>query len=129
MIAPSRMERQGQGKVGMANESESLVEAALGRAWETADAQVFEQETALALCGSGYPMLTQQRGRLNQSHLLLLRNVVSPTGSGQWPVGEPQGTRNSLVGMGCRRKRRPAAERQREFITGWIGFVPGPKGR
>ncbi len=47
MAAPSRMERQGQGKVGMANESESLVEAALGRAWATADAQAFEQETAI----------------------------------------------------------------------------------
>jgi hypothetical protein len=34
MNAPSQMEHQGQGKVGMANESESLVEAVLGRPWD-----------------------------------------------------------------------------------------------
>jgi hypothetical protein len=33
MIAPSQMEHQGQGKIGMANESESLFEVALGRPW------------------------------------------------------------------------------------------------
>jgi hypothetical protein len=40
------MEHQGEGKVGMANESESLVETALGRTWVMADTQGFEQETA-----------------------------------------------------------------------------------
>jgi hypothetical protein len=33
MIAPSQMEHQGEGKIGMANESESLVEVALGITW------------------------------------------------------------------------------------------------
>ena len=37
--------------------------------------------------------------------------------------------RKSSGGMGCWNKRKPAAERQREFIIGWIGPMPGPKGR
>jgi hypothetical protein len=45
MVAPSQTEHQGEGKVGMANESESLVEAALGKTWEMADTQGFGQET------------------------------------------------------------------------------------
>src|SRR5438093_1880671 len=30
--------------------------------------------------------------------------------------------------MGCSKKQRPAAERQRESITGWIGLYPSRKG-
>jgi hypothetical protein len=30
--------------------------------------------------------------------------------------------------MGCSKKQKPATERQREFITGWIGFYPTRKG-
>src|SRR6266446_7560719 len=29
--------------------------------------------------------------------------------------------------MGCSKKQRPAAERQREVITGWIGFLTQPE--
>jgi hypothetical protein len=82
MVAPSRMEHQGQGKVGMANESESLVEVALRRTWANRlIPKALSRKPQVPWCGCGYPMLTQQRGRLNQSHLLLLRNVVSPKGS------------------------------------------------
>src|SRR5437867_8908593 len=30
--------------------------------------------------------------------------------------------------MGCSKKQKPAAERQQELITGWIGFYPTRKG-
>ena len=79
MVAPSRMGRQGKGKVGMANESESLVEVALRKTWANRlMPKVLSRKPQIPRCGCGYPMLTQQRGRLTQSYLLLLRNVVSP---------------------------------------------------
>src|ERR1700737_203433 len=39
------------------------------------------------------------------------------------PVGRPHGGRKSSAGRRCPSKRKPAAERQRESITGWIGRI------
>src|SRR5438046_593085 len=54
------------------------------------------------------------------------RNVETPLRSGL--AGKPD-ARRAEVRSGTRRpkKRRPAAERRREFITGWIGHVPRRK--
>jgi hypothetical protein len=59
MGTPSQTESLGKGKVGMANESESLVEAALERTWVIGCHPRFEQETAVLRCGRECPMLTQ----------------------------------------------------------------------
>ncbi len=63
-----------------------------------------------------------------------MRYPVSPKGFIEKPgktsemIGGPQGKRNSLMGKGCRRKRKPAAARQQEIITGQIGYIPNLKG-
>src|SRR5713101_2076968 len=54
--------------------------------------------------------------------------MITPMRSGVKPVSQPQGRQNSSVGMGCSKKQKPAAERRREFITGWIGLYPTRKG-
>ena len=39
----------------------------------------------------------------------------------------PTGRANPSAGTGCCKKQTPAAERQREFITCWIGFFAQPE--
>ena len=73
--------------------------------------------------------LPAERRGLSPSRMVRVRNVVSPTIPTRIVEGGPQGLTGGRVGMGCRRKRMPAAERQRETITGWIGPMASPTGR
>ena len=55
-----------------------------------------------------------------------VRNVETPmeSGGGRF-AGQPTVRKvNPPVGTGTSKKRRPVAERQREYITGWIGQYP-----
>ena len=56
--------------------------------------------------------------------ILRMRNVITPIRSGFLPVGQRQRRHISVGGKGLLQQRRPAAERQRECITGWIGRYP-----
>jgi hypothetical protein len=53
-------------------------------------------------------------------------NVETPmeSGGGRPPVSRPVRKVDPPVGIGTSKKRMPAAERQREYITGWIGQYP-----
>ncbi len=42
-------------------------------------------------------------------------------------VARPQGRVNSSGGIGCHKKRMPAAERQGEYITRWIEYILNAK--
>src|SRR5262245_20200584 len=128
-------ERLGQGKVGTANVSEPSSETALGMAperwlitgvaersvpWRTAPLPSGEGPRLLSGPAADTPGSRGKEGAY-PSRISDLRNVVSPTGSGaKAPVSRPRGRPNPPAGKGCRRKRRPAAERQRESITGRI---------
>jgi hypothetical protein len=52
------------------------------------------------------------------------RNLITPMRSRFNPGKPTEGRQNSSVGVGRSKKRMPAAERQRESITGWIGLCP-----
>jgi len=56
-----------------------------------------------------------------------VRNVGTPMESTK-VVGHSQERRKPPVGIGGTKKRKLPAERQREYITGQIGFMPEPKG-
>ena len=59
------------------------------------------------------------------------RNMITPMKSAtcsQAAVAQPQGRGNSSAGSGCAKKRKPVAERHREFRTYWIGEYPSRQG-
>lgn len=78
-----------------------------------------------------YPYRTpipRSREGIHPSRSSTERNMITPMRSGHSPVSQPQGRQNSSVGVGRSKKQKPAAERQRECITGWIGNIPNLKG-
>jgi hypothetical protein len=85
------------------------------------------QATTLAPRAEGPPRLQSRTPRprsregTHPVRVLIGAERVNPVGVRRKPVGRPQGGRKSSAGRRCPRKRRPAAERQREVITGWIG--------
>jgi hypothetical protein len=81
------------------------------RLWTDAGIQTYPQRT---------PIPQSREGTL-PSHSSTERNMITPMRSGDFPVSQPQGRQNSSVGVGRSKKRKPAAERHRKCITGWIG--------
>src|SRR5688572_20104142 len=63
------------------------------------------------------------RGRLRRSHLEDAERD-NPHTVERKLVGQRQRRHISVGGKGLLQQRRPAAERQRECITGWIGRYP-----
>src|SRR5437762_2740719 len=68
----------------------------------------------------------RSRDGIHPERISSVRNVETPLGSGC--AGRPD-ARKAEFSSGKRRpkKRRPAAERRRECITGWIGHLPRRK--
>src|SRR5438270_4183026 len=83
-----------------------------------ADAAILNQGRRPAIPASRTPRF-RSKGGIHPGRISSVRNVETPTRPG--PAGRPDVRRAQLL-SGKRRpkKRRPAAERQRESITGWI---------
>ena len=119
----SRKPKQGKVKTGRENESEPVQASSMQRSAKRLMPILksyvkSEFQTSLGTHHRLRGLAGSPPGRISR-----MRKRKTPTRSEQ-SVPKPQGMANSSVGVGCSKKRMPAAERQGKIITRWIGPYP-----